>query len=139
MSIEKTVAHKRILALLDEGSFVETGALVCARYGEAADGRGDGVVSGYGTIDGALVFVYAQDPSFEGGSVGEMHARKISAVYRSAMDMGAPVIAMIDSAGIRMQEENDSLFSFGKILKYQMREDAIKKLGLQKAASIETA
>jgi len=121
MSIEKTVAHKRILALLDEGSFVETGALVCARYGEAADGRGDGVVSGYGTIDGALVFVYAQDPSFEGGSVGEMHARKISAVYRSAMDMGAPVIAMIDSAGIRMQEENDSLFSFGKILKYQAR------------------
>lgn len=119
MSIEKTVAHKRILALLDEGSFVETGALVCARYGEPADGPGDGVVTGYGTIEGALVFIYAQDPSFEGGSVGEMHARKISSVYHSAMDMGAPVIAMIDSAGIRMQEENDSLFSFGKILKHQ--------------------
>ena len=120
MGIEKTIAHQRILSLLDEGSFVETGALISCRSADpAADGMGDGVVTGYGTIDGALVFIYAQNPSFEGGSVGEMHARKISAVYHSALNMGAPVIAMIDTAGVRLNEDNDSLFSFGKILAHQ--------------------
>lgn len=120
MLIEKTIAHQRILSVLDEGSFVETGAFITGRSGDAAaDGRGDGVVTGYGTIDGVLVFIYAQDPAYEGGSVGEMHARKISALYNNALKMGAPVIAMIDTAGIRLQEDNDSLFSFGKILSHQ--------------------
>jgi acetyl-CoA carboxylase carboxyltransferase component len=120
MVIEKTIAHQRILSLLDEGSFVETGALIGSRTADpASDGMGDGVVTGYGTIDGALVFIYAQDPSFEGGSVGEMHARKISALYHKALDMGAPVIALIDTAGVRLTEENESLFSFGRILAHQ--------------------
>lgn len=122
MSIEKTIAHQRISALLDEGSFMETGAFISSRTKDAQEEyTGDGVVTGYGTIDGTLVFIYAQDPAFAGGSVGEMHARKISAVYKSAIDMGAPVIALIDTAGIRLTEENDSLFGFGRILSHQAK------------------
>ena len=115
-----SIALGRIAKLLDAGSFVEIGAQVNARYDTGLGGaNGDGVVTGYGTIDGALVYVYAQDPKFLGGSVGEMHAKKISKIYKMAVEMGAPVIALVDCAGVRLNEGGDSLFSFGRIFKHQ--------------------
>ena len=110
-------AGKRILSLLDENSFVEIGALVTARTTdfnqkpEAAPS--DGVITGYGTIEGSLVFVYSQDSSVLGGSVGEMHARKIADIYELAIKNGAPVVGLIDSTGLRLQEATDALNAFG--------------------------
>ena len=120
MAVSDTAVYERIYSVLDEGSFTEIGALISAR--NKTDGQsGDGVVTGYGTIDGRLVYVYSQDPCYLGGSLGEMHARKISSVYHMALNMGAPVIAMIDCAGIRLDEGSDSLFSFGKIFEHQSK------------------
>ena len=118
MANSQTAARDRILKLLDAASFVEIGAGISAR---AALDRmdGDGVVTGYGTIDGCLVYVYAQDPAVAGGSIGEMHARKISRMYKMAVDMGAPVIALVDCAGVRFDEANDSLYSFGRMFAHQ--------------------
>lgn len=118
-----SVAVQRIRRLLDESSFVELGAYVTARSTDfnMADhsAPGDGVVTGYGTINGKLVFVYSQDPAVLGGSVGEMHARKIVRIYDKAIKMGAPVIAMIDCAGFRLQESYDALNAFAKIYRMQ--------------------
>ena len=89
-------ASQRINALLDENSFVEIGALVTARNTDfnlkQTDTPSDGVVTGYGVIDGNLVYVYSQDASVLGGSVGEMHAKKISHLYDLAIKTGSPVI-----------------------------------------------
>ncbi len=120
-----TTAYGRINALLDAGSFVEIGAHVAAKYSAAGEVNGDGVVTGYGTIDGALVYVYAQDPSYLGGSIGEMHAKKISKLYNLAVDMKAPVIAIVDCAGVRLNEGNDSLFSFGRMFAHQAKASGI--------------
>lgn len=79
----------------------------------------DGVVTGYGVIDGNLVYVYSQDASVLNGSVGEMHAKKIVNIYELAMKMGAPVIGLIDSAGLRLQEATDALNGFGEIYRSQ--------------------
>ena len=119
MTSSLTTAYARINALLDAGSFVEIGAHVTARYAAGNDVNGDGVATGYGTIDGALVYVYAQDPNYLGGSIGEMHAKKISKIYDMAIKMKAPVIAIVDCAGVRLNEGNDSLFSFGCMFKHQ--------------------
>lgn len=122
MAVSNTAAYERIQGILDEGSFVEIGALVKGRNaGDGISGAGDGVVTGYGTIDDRLVYVYSQDPSYLAGSLGEMHARKISSLYRMALNMGAPVIAIVDCAGIRMDEGNDSLYSFGRIFAHQAK------------------
>lgn len=122
MAVSNTAAYERIQGILDEGSFVEIGALVKGRNaGKGAFGAGDGVVTGYGTIDDRLVYLYSQDPSYLAGSLGEMHAKKISSVYRMALNMGAPVIAIVDCAGIRMDEGNDSLYSFGRIFAHQAK------------------
>ena len=75
----------------------------------------DGVVTGYGTIGDCLVYVYSQDASVLGGSMGEMHAKKISNIYSMAMKMGAPVIGLIDCAGLRLQEATDALNGFGQM------------------------
>ncbi|MDE6221724.1 MAG: carboxyl transferase, partial [Lachnospiraceae bacterium] len=75
----------------------------------------DGVVSVYGVINGNLVYVYSQDASVLNGSVGEMHAKKITNLYDLAMKTGAPVIGLIDSAGLRLQEATDALNAFGEI------------------------
>lgn len=80
----------------------------------------DGVVTGYGVIDGSLVYVYSQDASVLNGSVGEMHAKKIVNLYDLAMKMGAPVIGLIDSAGLRLQEATDALNGFGEIYRSQV-------------------
>lgn len=105
--------------LLDEGSFVEIGGRVTARNTDfnmtAKETPADGVVTGYGTIDGGLVYVYSQDASVLGGSIGEMHAKKISNIYGMAMKMGAPVIGLIDCAGLRLQEATDALAGFGEL------------------------
>ncbi|MCR5733158.1 MAG: carboxyl transferase [Lachnospiraceae bacterium] len=114
-------AGTRISSLLDENSFVEIGALVRARATDfnlnpkAADS--DGVITGYGLINDRVVYVYSQDPSVLAGSVGEMHAKKILRLYDLAMKAGAPVIGLIDSAGLRLQEGADALDAFGKIYK----------------------
>ncbi len=122
MAVSNTAAYERIQGILDEGSFVEIGALVKGRNaGDGISGAGDGVVTGYGTIDDRLVYVYSQDPSYLAGSLGEMHARKISSLYRMALNMGAPVIAIVDCAGVRMDEGNDSLYSFGRIFAHQAK------------------
>ena len=112
-------ASQRINALLDDNSFVEIGALVTARAtdfnmkpGELAS---DGCITGYGVIDGNLVYVYSQDASVMNGSVGEMHAKKITNLYNMAEKMGAPVIGLLDSAGLRLQEATDALNAFGEI------------------------
>ena len=117
-------ASQRINALLDENSFVEIGGLVTARATDfnlkQTETPSDGVVTGYGVIDGSLVYVYSQDASVLSGSVGEMHAKKIVNIYELAMKMGAPVIGLIDCAGLRLQEATDALNGFGEIYKSQV-------------------
>lgn len=112
-------ASQRIEALLDANSFVEIGALVTARATDfnlkQNETPSDGVVTGYGVIDGNLVYVYSQDASVMNGTVGEMHAKKIVRLYDLAMKTGAPVIGLIDSAGLRLQEATDALNAFGEI------------------------
>lgn len=112
-------ASQRITALLDANSFVEIGALVTARATDfdlkQTETPSDGVVTGYGVIDGNLVYVYSQDVSVLSGSVGEMHAKKIANLYDLAMKTGAPVIGLLDSAGLRLQEAADALNAFGEI------------------------
>ncbi len=115
----QTSASSRIAALLDENSFVEVGAHITARSTDfnmaAQETPADGVVTGYGTIEGCLVYVYSQDGTVLGGSIGEMHAKKICNIYSMAMKMGAPVIGLIDCAGLRLQEATDALDGFGKL------------------------
>lgn len=114
-------ASQRINALLDDNSFVEIGALVTARATDfdlkQTATPSDGVITGYGVIDGNLVYVYSQDASVLNGTVGEMHAKKIANLYDLAMKMGAPVIGLLDSAGFRLQESTDALDAFGTIYK----------------------
>lgn len=119
MSTTSSLASKRIESLLDESSFVEIGALVTARATDfnlkQTETPSDGVVTGYGVINGNLVYVYSQDASVLNGSVGEMHAKKIAGLYDLALKTGAPVIGLIDSAGLRLQEATDALNAFGEI------------------------
>ena len=116
-------AGNRINSLLDENSFVEIGALVTARATDfnmnPKEAPADGVVTGYGLIDGKLVYVYSQDSSVLGGSIGEMHALKIAKLYDLAMKTGAPVIGIIDSCGMRLQESTDALNALGTIYQKQ--------------------
>ncbi len=112
-------AIQRIAKLVDENSFMEIGALVTARSTDfnlaGTDTPSDGVITGHGLIDGNLVFIYSQDASVLGGTIGEMHAKKITAMYDMAVKMGAPVIGLIDCAGVRLQESIDALEAFGTI------------------------
>ena len=118
-NLTNSSAGRRIASLLDENSFVEIGAKVTARSTdfnlETKKAPGDGVMTGYGLIDGNLVYVYSQDASVLGGAVGEMHAKKIVNLYHMAMKTGAPVIGLIDSAGLRLEEATDALNAFGRI------------------------
>ncbi|MCM1185380.1 MAG: carboxyl transferase [Lachnoclostridium sp.] len=112
-------ASQRIAALLDDNSFVEIGGLVTARATDfnqkPTETPSDGVITGYGVIDGNLVYVYSQDASVLGGTIGEMHAKKITGLYDLAMKTGAPVIGLLDCAGLRLQEATDALAAFGGI------------------------
>ena len=117
----KGTARERIAQLLDPGSFVEIDEFVthrCSNFGlDERKPLGDGVVTGWGTIDGRKVFVYSQDFTVFGGSLGEKHADKICKVMDMAMQMGCPVIGINDSGGARIQEAVDSLNGYGKIFK----------------------
>ncbi len=112
-------ARERIEKLLDPGTFVEIQPLIYARntdFGlDKKRKHGDGVVAGYGRINGRLVFVYSQDFTLMGGSLGEMHAKKISALLDMALKAGAPVIGINDSGGARIQEGVDALSGYGNI------------------------
>ena len=115
----QSLAGTRIASLLDANSFVEIGQSVTARNTDfnmtEKKAPSDGVITGYGVIDGNLVYVYSQDASVLNGTVGEMHAKKISRLYDLAMKTGAPVIGLIDCAGLRLQEATDALEAFGEI------------------------
>jgi len=115
----KLTARERIAALLDEGSFEEFDMFLthrCTNFGqEKTSFLGDGVVTGYGTINGRQVYVFAQDFTVFGGSLSETMALKICKVMDQAMKVGAPVIGMNDSGGARIQEGSNSLAGFGEI------------------------
>jgi len=115
----KLTARERLEVLLDPGSFVELDAFVTHRATEFGLDRerplGDGVVTGWGEIDGRKVYVFAQDFTVLGGSVGEAHGRKICKVLDLALENGAPVIGLNDSGGARIQEGVDALNAYGEI------------------------
>ena len=114
-----SLASTRITSLLDANSFVEIGKSITARNTDfnmaETKAPSDGVITGSGVIDGNLVYMYSQDASVLNGTVGEMHAKKISALYDLAMKTGAPVIGLVDCAGLRLQEATDALEAFGSI------------------------
>ncbi|MCI5900796.1 MAG: carboxyl transferase [Lachnospiraceae bacterium] len=120
----QNLASTRISSLLDENSFVEIGGCITARSTDfnlkQTETPSDGVITGYGVIDGSLVYVYSQDASVLGGTIGEMHAKKIARIYDMALKMGAPVIGLIDCAGIRLQEATDALNALGEIYAKQV-------------------
>ena len=115
----KLTARERIDLLLDKDSFVELDLLVehrCNNFGmDKVEAPGEGVVTGYGTINERLIYVFAQDFTVIGGSLGEMHAKKICKVLDMAMKMGAPCIGINDSGGARIQEGVDSLSGYGQL------------------------
>lgn len=112
-------ARERINVLLDESSFVEIGAFVKPRSTDynmtTSNAPADGVVTGYGTVNGRLVYVYSQDATVMGGSLGEMHAKKIASLYDMAIKIGAPIVGMLDSVGMRLQEGVDGFEGYGQI------------------------
>ena len=115
----KYTARERIDMLLDKGSFEEMDMFVthrCHNFGmEKKQTLGDGVVTGYGTIDGRLVYVFAQDFTVNAGSLSETMAMKICKIMDAAMKMGAPVIGINDSGGARIQEGINALAGYSEI------------------------
>jgi propionyl-CoA carboxylase beta chain len=115
----KLTARERIELLLDEGSFEEYDMFVthrCTDFGmEKSKPRGDGVVTGWGTINGRMVYVFSQDFTVLGGSVSETHAAKICKIMDMAIQNGAPVIGINDSGGARIQEGVSSLAAYGEV------------------------
>ena len=125
----KRGARERIESLLDAGSFHETGLFVTHR----AEGFGlehnhpltDGVITGWGKINGRRVYLYAQDFTIMGGSLGEAHGRKIARIMQLAIKNGAPLIGLNDSGGARIQEGVDSLAGFGDIFLQNTRASGV--------------
>jgi acetyl-CoA carboxylase carboxyltransferase component len=121
----KLTARERIELLLDEGSFEEYDMFIthrCTDFGmQENTPRGDGVVTGWGTVNGRQVYVFAQDFTVLGGSVSETHAAKICKIMDMAMQNGAPVIGINDSGGARIQEGVSSLAAYGEVFKRNIR------------------
>lgn len=115
----KLFVRERIDCLFDPGTFVELDRFVqhrCTNFGmEKQTGPGDGVITGYGKIDGRLVYVYADDFTVFGGSLGEMHSGKICKVLDLALESGSPIIGLHDSGGGRIQEGVDAKHGYGEI------------------------
>ena len=115
----KMTARERIEKLFDENTFVELDMFMkhrCTNFGQdQKDLPGEGVITGYGTVDGRLVYAFAQDFTVEGGSLGEKHAHKIWKVMDLSMKMGAPCIGINDSGGARIQEAVDALSGYAGI------------------------
>lgn len=115
----RTAVQRRLELLFDPGSFVEIDSLVigrCREFGmENKNVLGDGVVGGFGTVEGNTVYAYAQDAKVLGGALGEMHAAKIEKLLRHALEAEAPIVAFIESGGARIQEGVDALSGYGRI------------------------
>ena len=111
-------ARERLDLLLDPGTFRELESLVVQQNDPQAERTlGDGVVTGYGKIDGRTVYVYAQDFTVQGGALGEMHSRKICRVMDLAAKNGCPIVGLIDSGGARIQEGVKSLGGYAEIFR----------------------
>lgn len=125
----KNSALKRILSILDENSFVEIGASVTARpdmfHLNNEKLQADGVITGYGLVDGRLVYLYSQDASVFGGSISEKNSQKIIRLYDMAIKMGAPIIGIIDCSGVRLFEGYDALYGLGSIYRKQVSASGI--------------
>src|SRR5438034_4979111 len=125
----KLSARERLELLLDPGSFVETDVLTRHRLGTFGLDRSrpytDGVVTGWGTIDGRKVFVFSQDFTVFGGSVGEVMAEKICKIMDMAVSVGAPMIGINDSGGARIQEGAASLAGYGHIFDRNVRASGV--------------
>ncbi len=115
----KLTARERLSLLFDEGTFVEIDTFVkkrAKRFGlDKMDFDGESVVTGYGDIDGRLVYAYSQDFTIIGGTLGEMHAKKISKAMDYAAKIGAPIVGLNDSGGARIQEAVDALNGYGDL------------------------
>src|SRR5688500_923109 len=113
----KLTARERIALLLDEGSFIELDKYVTHRQDDPETKKfyGDAVITGFGTITGRKIFVYAYDFTVLGGSLGEMASRKIVKIMDRAIKVGAPIIGILDSGGARIQEGVMSLDGYGDI------------------------
>jgi len=116
---KKLTARERVNYIMDQGSFEETGALVTHRTTDFGMENqlyyGDGVITGYGTINGRLVYIYAQDFTVFGGALSETHAEKICKIMDLAVKVGAPIIGLNDSGGARIQEGVRSLGGYADI------------------------
>ena len=114
----KKTARERIALLMDEGSFVELDRFAVGEVGEHGLSRkhyGDGVVTGFGTIDGRTTYVFAHDFTVQGGSLGAMFGKKVTKVMDLALKAGAPIIGLNDSGGARIQEGVQSLAAYSEI------------------------
>ena len=112
-NLHKMTARERIQSIIEVGSFIEIGALV--------GNNGAGVITGYGTVDGKLVYIYSQDYTVDGGAVNIANSNKICNVMDMAIKMGAPLIQVFDSVGAKLSEGLDILTSYGAILKRNAR------------------
>jgi len=125
----KMSARDKVMTLLDENSFVEIGSLVTKRNTDynlqTKEAPCDGVITGYGTIDGNPVYVYSQDPTVLGGTIGEMHAKKIAGLYDLAIKCGAPIVGLIDCGGLRLEESTDALDALGTIMLKQTQASGV--------------
>ncbi len=108
-NLQKTTARERLTLIVDEGSFIEIGTLVSK--------NGAGVITGYGTVDGKLVYIYSQDYTVDGGAVNVANSNKICNIMDMAIEMGAPLIQIFDSVGAKLLEGLDILSSYASILK----------------------
>ncbi len=117
LSFSGNSARDRLKELFDEGSFVEVGAFVRQRPTEYGCAEApEGVVTGYGAVDGVLVFAFAQDPAVNKGALTEMHAKKISNIISMAIKADAPLVSFLDSCGMNLAEGVDALAGYGEIL-----------------------
>jgi len=125
----KLTARERIELLMDADSFTEIDSFVmhhCDKFGmEQKKYLGDGVITGYGTIDNRRVFIYSQDFTVLGGTIGKAHAQKISKIMDLALKMGCPIIGIIDSGGARIQEGVDGLAGLGDIFYRNIRASGV--------------
>jgi len=122
-------AMSRIDQIADPGSFVEIGGLVQARSTDFNlknfDTASDGVITGYCVVDGCPVYIFSQDASVLGGTIGEMHSKKICNLYEMAVKTATPIVGLLDCAGLRLQEATDALNAFGTIYAKQSQASGI--------------
>lgn len=115
----KLSARERLEYFFDDGSFIELDAFIknrCTRFGmDKMNFEGESVVTGYGRVDGRLVYAFSQDFTVTGGALGEMHARKIVKAMDAAVKVGAPIVGLNDSGGARIQEAVDALSGYGDL------------------------